>query len=205
MAPDEFYGMGLHIDKSAGPMVIDNFGEISGFRTAFYFLPDADVGAVLMVNADRGELMLDTFKRRLLEVLFDGRPEAGPDLANLNERMNIRARNDRATIAVPADRAEAGKLANRYSNGDLGTITVTGDGANTIFDFGLWKSEVASRVNPDRTVTFLTIRPAKDGMEFTVGEKDGKRILLTSDAQHEYLYTEVEPSGDGLSVKSSAQ
>ncbi|HEX4507152.1 MAG TPA: serine hydrolase domain-containing protein [Alphaproteobacteria bacterium] len=201
MGPEEFYGLGLHIDNSAGVRVVDHYGAVSGFRAAFYFLPDADVGAVLLVNADRGELMLDTFKRRLLEVLFEGREEAAPDLANFNERMDIRARSDRAAIAVPADLTAAGKLAGRYGNADLGTITVTHAGRDTVFDFGLWKSEVASRLNPDGTVTFLTIRPAKDGLEFTAGEKDGKRTLLTSDAQHDYLYTESGPDGGGLSVK----
>jgi hypothetical protein len=72
------------------------------------------------------------------------------------------------------------------------------DGAATIFDVGEWKSAVASRKNDDGTMSFVTIDPTIDGFEFVVAEKDGKRRLITRDAQHEYVWTEeaapTEPS-----------
>jgi hypothetical protein len=51
-------------------------------------------------------------------------------------------------------------------------------------------SEIASRLNPEGTASFVTIRPSEDGVEFLAGERQGKRTLLLRDSQHDYLYEE---------------
>ena len=57
-----------------------------------------------------------------------------------------------------------------------------------VFDFGEWKSEVASRHNPDGTLSFVTVSPGVIGNEFVVGP--GPRpTLIVRDAQHEYVFT----------------
>ncbi len=60
-------------------------------------------------------------------------------------------------------------------------------GGATTFDFGEWKSEVASRKNPDGTISFLTTAPGISGFEFVVGPGP-KKTLVTRDAQHEYVF-----------------
>lgn len=60
------------------------------------------------------------------------------------------------------------------------------DGAKTIFDFGEWKSEVATRQEPDGSITFVTINPGIGGLEFIPDA--AKRTLTTRDAQHEYVF-----------------
>ncbi len=61
----------------------------------------------------------------------------------------------------------------------------------TTFDFGEWKSTVASRKNDDGTISFITIDPTHDGFEFVVAERAGKRVLIISDGQHQYVFTEA--------------
>ena len=77
------------------------------------------------------------------------------------------------------------KLAARYANPALGEIVVSRKGAATIFDFGEWSSEVASRKNPDGTISFITIVPGFNGLEFVVGRAS---TLTLRDAQHEYVF-----------------
>ena len=81
------------------------------------------------------------------------------------------------------------KLASRYANASLGEILVA-RGDTTVFDFGEFKSEVASRRNPDGSVSFLTTIPGFDGLEFVVGGAADKRTLVFRDAQHEYTFSE---------------
>src|SRR4029450_11733441 len=78
---------------------------------------------------------------------------------------------ERKLLTVPADATEAGKLAGTYSNPAVGQIGVSRKGPATIFDFGEWSSEVASRKNPDGTISFITIVPGFSGLEFVLGEK----------------------------------
>jgi len=82
-------------------------------------------------------------------------------------------------------------LAKRYSSKELGDLTVLQQQGVTTFDFGEWKSTVASRKNDDGTTSFMTIDPTNDGFEFVVGERAGKRVLIIRDGQHEYIFTEV--------------
>ncbi len=49
---------------------------------------------------------------------------------------------------------------------------------------------MASRKNDDGTISFITIDPTIDGLVFVVANKDGKRALITRDAQHEYVFQE---------------
>ncbi|MDQ2898539.1 MAG: hypothetical protein M3Y07_01915 [Acidobacteriota bacterium] len=76
---------------------------------------------------------------------------------------------------------------------------VKGDSVTT-FDFGEWKSAVASRKNDDGTVSFITIDPTNLGFEFVVGERAGKRVLVIRDGQHEYVFTEAPDPVPGPST-----
>jgi len=90
---------------------------------------------------------------------------------------------------VPADRALAAKLAQKYGNPALGAIAVKPEGAKWSFDFGEFASEVASRTNPDGSVSFITIAPGIPWLEFVAGERDGTPTLTIRDGQHEYVFT----------------
>jgi CubicO group peptidase (beta-lactamase class C family) len=82
LGEDSWYGMGLIVDKKYGVPVVSHGGSMAGYKSDFWFLPDYGVGAVLLTNADTGGFMNGPFGRRLLEVLFDGKPEAAGDLAS---------------------------------------------------------------------------------------------------------------------------
>jgi hypothetical protein len=48
---------------------------------------------------------------------------------------------------------------------------------------------VASRKNPEGTISYLTTAPGAEGFEFVVGAGP-KRTLMLRDAQHEYVFEE---------------
>jgi len=98
---------------------------------------------------------------------------------------------ERERLVVPADPAFVAKLAPSYVNPALGELNVLEEGTAAVFDVGEWKSVVASRKNDDGTISFITIDPTISGFEFVVADKDGKRRLITRDAQHEYVFEEA--------------
>jgi hypothetical protein len=75
------------------------------------------------------------------------------------------------------------RLATRYYSKELGELAVLNKDGVTTFDFGEWKSTVASRKNDDGTISFITIDPTNEGFEFVVGERSGKRVLLPANRQ----------------------
>ena len=104
--------------------------------------------------------------------------------------MHAQIAAERPKLTVPAAPDAARALARGYHNAALGDIDVTVEtDADTWFDFGEWKSKVASRKNQDGTTSFATITPGMDGLEFVVGGSGDARTLMFRDAQHEYVFT----------------
>ncbi len=190
LGEDSSYGMGLVVDRTYGVPVVSHGGSMSGFKSNIYFLPDSGIGAVLLTNSDNGGMLLGPFGRRLLEVVFDGKPEAVPEIASRAANHKAQLAKDRERIVVPAAPAVVAGLAKHYSSKELGDLAVLTDDGVTTFDLGEWKSTVASRKNDDGTTSFITIDPGTDGFEFVVGDRAGKRVLIIRDGQHEYTFTE---------------
>ncbi|WP_208113611.1 serine hydrolase domain-containing protein [Tahibacter aquaticus] len=187
---DEYYGMGLKIDRQWGVPVIHHGGTAIGYRSDMIWLPDHGVGAVILINSDSGSLLRSLFRRRLLEVLFDGQPVALQELLSQAGKTQSAVAGQREQLSIPADAAAAGRLAPSYRSAELGRLDVRRKNGVTRFDFGGWSSEVATRPSKDGRLTFVTIAPGEDGFEFDVAERDGKRRLVVRDAQHEYEFVE---------------
>jgi CubicO group peptidase (beta-lactamase class C family) len=186
---DATYGMGLMTDKTYGVTVLHHGGDLLGAHSDMLWLPESRVGAVVLTNGDPGWLIRSLFQRKLLEVLFDGNPEADAQMKAAAKTYFEVLATQRKDLTIPARAADVKKLAARYTNGALGEIAVSRPEKDTVFDFGEWKSEMASRKNPDGSISFLTTRPGISGVEFVVGAGPRKTLVLR-DAQHEYVFEE---------------
>jgi hypothetical protein len=165
-------------------------GDLSGYHSDMFWIPDAQVGGVILTNADPGAMLRGALIRRLLEVLYDGESEAEEDVTTGIARYKEAVAVERKRLVVPPEESVVGKLSARYREKSLGEIAVSKKGKDTFVDFGEWKSSVATRKNDDGTYSIFTIDPGLAGIELVVGEKDGKRTLTTRDAQHEYVFVE---------------
>lgn len=188
---DHNYGMGLMISTRHGITVVHHGGDLFGYHSDMMWLPDHGIGAVVLTNGDHGSTIRSVFQRKLLEVLFDGKPEADADITAAKKSFDEGIAIRKKLLVRPADGAEVAKLATRYKNDALGEITIVKKGATTWFDFGEWKTEVASKKNPDGTISFVAISPSVAGIELVAGNTGGKRSLVLRDAQHEYAFVEL--------------
>ena len=196
---DATYGMGLMVDRTYEVPVVHHGGDLFGHHSDMMWLPEQDIGAVIFTNGDPGWILRTLFRRKLLEVLFDGRDEADGQLAAQAKAFYVQLAAERKLLTLPADRKESAKLASRYKNSALGEIAVQSEGAETIFDFGEWKSTVGSRQNPDGTISFVTTSPGIQGFEFVVHGVDSAKGkgLMVRDAQHEYLFEAIRTVSPG--------
>jgi len=195
LGEDATYGMALMVDRKYGVPVVHHGGDLAGYHSDMIWLPEHGVGAVILTNSDSGVLLRGPLLRRLLEVLFDGRPEAEEALKVVAAQMKTALAKERERLVVPPEAAAVAKLAPRYVSTALGELNVTRDGSAAFFDVGEWRSRVASRKNDDGTTSFLTIDPTLGGFEFVVADRDGRRRLVVRDAQHEYVFEEAASTG----------
>jgi hypothetical protein len=148
------------------------------------------VGAVVLTNGDPGWLVAPAFRRKLLEVLFDGRQEAEAQITAQARNYYDELAAERKLLTVPADAGLAAGLAKSYHHPTLGEIQVGRPGGHLRFDLGEYASNVGSRHNPDGTDSLVTVVPGGSGLEFVVGKQGDKRTLTLRDAQHEYVLVE---------------
>jgi CubicO group peptidase (beta-lactamase class C family) len=182
------YGMGLLVNSRWDVTVVQHGGSMIGYKSDILMLPEHGVGAVILTNADNGQMLLAPFRRRLLEVLFDGLPEAEENLLTAAKNLRAAIAKNRERLDVPADPMSTAALARQYHNPDLGEVTVGRTNAATTFDFGEWRALVGSRKNDDGTVSLVTIEPGVSGLPFVIA---GKNLVLR-DSQHEYVFTPVQ-------------
>lgn len=178
MSKDRSYGMGLMVDHTWGVPVVHHGGDLIGYHSDMMWLPEHNVGAVILTNSDAGTVIRTAFRRKLLEVLFDGEDKATRDVAAAEKNVQDEIAAERKRLTIPADETDAAKLAARYRSDALGEILVIRDKGATVFDIGEWKTPVASRHNPDGTVSFITLAPGVNGLEIVVGPAGAKRTLI---------------------------
>jgi len=187
VSKDTTYGMGLMVTTEYDVTVVHHGGDMIGHHSDMMWLPEYGVGAVILTNGDPGWIIRGLFRRKLLEVLFDGKPEADADITSAGKTFFEALAAERKLLTIPADSGESARLADNYSNAALGTIGVSRAGGKTVFDFGEWKSEVGTRKNPDGTMSFITTVPGMNGLEL-VAAAGAKPTLTIRDGQHEYVF-----------------
>ncbi len=189
---DRDYAMALMVDNSDGVTVIDHGGDMGGFHSNMMWWPEQKVGAVILTNADEGVYMRGPFKRRLMELMFDGELQAQASATAAAKANREAFAAFRKLLQVPADRDAIAGLAPRYHNAALGDIVVTRKDAKASFDFGSFSSDIATQPQSDGSLAFITIDPVAAGFPFVRAEKDGVRQLIVRDGQHEYVFDEVK-------------
>jgi CubicO group peptidase (beta-lactamase class C family) len=186
------YGMGLFNETVSGVNVITHGGTLQGYHSDWWVLPDSGIGAVLLTNADSGPYMFGPFLRRLLEVAYDGKPEAQQEVANAAAHLKAQEKARRARLTIPGDPAALAHLAPKYRDAELGNvITIADRDGGKWVNAGSIEGPVATRKNADGTVSLVTIAPGAIGLDAVIGEAGGQRTLTIRDSQHQYVYTEA--------------
>ncbi len=182
------YGLGLVIDRSLGTPLLEHSGSTAGYQSLVFWLPEHQLGAVVLSNGDQGAVLALLLQQRLLELVLGARPEAEAELPR--QRALFRAQRQRTFqgLSLPPDPRAAARLASRYRSPDLGVLQVRRQGRRILFDFGGFVSSVGSRRSNGGSWAFVTSDAGQPGLEFLSPDRDG-RTLLVRENQHTYRYT----------------
>ena len=190
---DVHYGMGLMVDRHEGVNVVYHGGDMIGFHSNMFWLPDYGIGGTILTNSDAGVLLRGPFLRKVLELVFDGKPEADERLRLAVINRAAEAKKNRELLTLPVPKQALSPLHTSYLSPELGPIQVRKQGGKLVFAFEHWRSEMALRKAEDGTHSFVTVAPGIGGVEFVVGKGEGKSRapLLLHDAQHEYRFSPI--------------
>ena len=185
---DRTYGMGLQTDSDYGVAVVHHGGSLGGYKSDILLIPSANIGAVILTNSDNGQMLLRPFMRRLLELLYDGKPEAATDVAAAAARTKAELAKERERVSTTPDPKAVAALAGAYANADLGPIKVTRSAGGVSFAFRSFASPMGTRKNDDGTLSFVALDPTLLFFPLVVGTEAGKPALIARDSQHEFKF-----------------
>jgi CubicO group peptidase (beta-lactamase class C family) len=151
------YALGWTSGAYRGLRVISHAGSTGGFTAQMGFLPEADLGVVVLSNAafDTAGFFAFAVQFRLLELLFD--QPAAMDAALEEASAAIAARLRPALGGV--DPAVVAPYLGRYGNPELGEITLSLRGDRLILDAGELSSELRPRAEDGTGAAYLLYDP----------------------------------------------
>ena len=184
------YGLGLVVEERDVPIYAHG-GGLGGYSSYMFFMPEQGVGLVVLTNLGDAAVWHAPLRRKLLELLFDGKPEADEDLAfAVAERRAARAK-EAALVETNPDIAMMQWLqryAGTWTSPALGELTIKLTGSKGVLDAGEWKSAIGRKTEDDGTIKIVLTSPPWS-YEFLPGEANGAATLTLDVPQQRHVFT----------------
>jgi len=188
VAPAAFYGLALGIDHTFGSPMLQHTGSTAGYASLVFWLPEQQLGAVVLTNGEQGAVLAGLLQLRLLELVLPIKLEAEALLREQAAELPALRQQARSGLVQPAEPRAAQRLADRYYSPDLGWLHVRREQGNTLFDFGGFVSTVGTRTQLDGSVAFVIVDAGLNGTTFVSADATA-RTLVVREQNQVYRYT----------------
>jgi hypothetical protein len=136
------YGLGWNHGAYHGLRLINHSGGTYGFASEVAFLPEADLGIVILTNARTPFAAFNyAVQFRLLELLFDQPAEIDDQLSALVDAAQAAGGIEFASL----DAAALARYLGRYASPELGVISISLRGDRLVLDAAELSSELRPR------------------------------------------------------------
>jgi CubicO group peptidase (beta-lactamase class C family) len=154
------YALGWVLGAYGGQRLVWHSGGTLGFTALVGFMPEADLGFVILTNRS-GTAGPFTYavQFRLLELLFE-QPAVFDTLLTASLTGAAEGRADLLDHLGEIDQAAVTPYLGRYANPDLGEVTLSLQEGVLSLDAGAVRSQLLPRIDDDGAVTgYLTVTP----------------------------------------------
>ena len=196
------YGLGWLVGTYKGQPLVSHSGGTLGFGSEVAFLPEADLGVVILTNGGRGAAPFNLgVQFRLLELLFDQPAEFDALMAQFLGADAALAAELQARLR-PVDPAAVDPYLGRYGHPALGEVELALRAGELVLDAGELRSELRPVADAAGQVTgYVFADPPLAGIPVTLRRgADGQPELAvtvegeTPEATQDYVFTVLEPA-----------
>jgi CubicO group peptidase (beta-lactamase class C family) len=174
------YGLGWFVTDYKGQPLIHHGGNTLGFTSDFAFLPEADLGVLVLSNGQGTNAMNEAIRTRLWELVFAQPAEAEAVTTFARDQTNAEFAALAMQLSDTLDGAAIAPFVGRYRNDGLGDMTITVDGNVLLLDSGEYQSHLRPlRGAADQPPTCVMIDPPFAGLTFTFANDEIGQPTMT--------------------------
>ncbi len=189
---DSSYGLGLIIGEEAGVTVIQHGGNTFGFTSDLFFLPEKNLGVVVLTNAGAANAFTTAVRQKLFELLLGGEAKAELTVVSAAKMREDGTAILRGKVLTdPTGLLEwPRELIGHYVCEELGNAEITSDADGFHITFDEWSSGLGFEVQPggDRLLR-ITGAPWRGSLRFLVEPETG--TLIFDQGQAKYIWKRV--------------
>lgn len=188
------YGLGWMVSSYKGQPAITHAGNTFGFTSEFTFLPDADLGIIVLTNGRATNLFSSSVTARLLELVFAQEPEMAINNDFLLERIAQQTAELEEQIGVTIDAAAVAPYLGTFRNDVLGELQVALVDGKLMLDAGEFRTELRPYADEASGAEgYLHMDPPLQGVLYRFEQDaDGNPAIILGEAAIEYLFTKTE-------------
>lgn len=184
------YGLGWFLEERGGVRLIHHGGNTFGFTSDLSFLPDKEIGIVVLANGQSANLFTEGVRIRLLELLFDRPQEHDAQIGFFLEQAEATGESIRAQIQeVP--REIGVEVSGVYVSDVLGQIELTFNGKGLVLDAGEFQVGLKTQIGASTAedILFVAAGAPIAGAIFTLEQgTSGRRDLVLALGAETYTF-----------------
>jgi hypothetical protein len=194
ISASDSYALGWIVSDYQGLEMLSHGGNTLGFTSEFSFLPDADVGIVVLSNAQGANAFTGSVAARFYELLY-GQPAASQAQVEFILVQTEQALDEaRMQVQEHADIDAVEPYLGEWHNAALGRITLRLEGDQLVVDSGEFQSEL--RPINDRSGKFdgyITYGPPLEGIPVKLqADAEGQQTVVLGEGAVSYTFERVE-------------
>lgn len=191
VSADIDYGLGWFVGDYRGLQLIDHGGNTLGFTSSFGFLPEVELGIIVLSNSQGANYFTESVRARLLELLFAQEAEAAANMQfayeQLQNQLDITSR-----LRDAVDPATVEPYLHTFSNPALGALELRLEGDSLIADVGEFAVPLLPLVEedePDTLAGYLATEAPITGLLFELTEnEDGAPVVTFGEGAVAYTF-----------------
>jgi CubicO group peptidase (beta-lactamase class C family) len=182
------YGLGLFCATVQGLETIGHGGNTLGFTSDLWFIPEKDLGVVVLANLRLANALLSAIQAKIFELAFGGAATAEPAIAALakSEAQRLAALHERVK-ADTSSTAWIESLAGGYECPELGPAQISRRGEGWWVEFESWGSRLGAEVQSDGARLLMLLSPPWSGALSLQVQGDGGKLVLDG-GQNLYVF-----------------
>lgn len=189
ISADASYGLGWIVEEYKGLRILSHGGNTFGFTSELAFVPEADLGVVVLTNQQASSIN-QIVRVRLLELLYEQESEAD-ELVRFAVRNAQEEREELQSSLVEIDADVVAPYLAEYENDVLGTVTIAWENEMLVMDAGEFQTEIRARESEDE-VRYFTFTPPIAGVPLELTENDAREpIVVFGTGVVEYTFTQA--------------